>query len=114
MIATCVPQEELGKVYALIATAECIVPLGVSQAYASLFKATKNTFPGAVFFVSCYLILATIILVLWITVMLKGRRLSQVIVKEEEPEKGGDDELKKAAEVEEAIVSRINAKAARV
>ena len=38
MIATCVPQEELGKVYALIATAECIVPLGVSQAYASLFK----------------------------------------------------------------------------
>merc|ERR1719357_2278698 len=84
MIATCVPQEELGKVYALIATAECIVPLGVSQAYASLFKATKNTFPGAVFFVSCYLILATIILVLWITVMLKGRRLSQVIVKEEE------------------------------
>ena len=38
MIATCVPQEELGKVYALIATAECIVPLIVSQAYASVFK----------------------------------------------------------------------------
>ena len=31
-----------------------------------------------------------------------------------ESEKGGDDELKKEAEVEEAIVSRINAKAARV
>ena len=31
-----------------------------------------------------------------------------------ESEKGGDDEMKKEAEVEEAIVSRINAKAARV
>ena len=38
MIATCVPQEELGKVYTLIAIAECIVPLIVSQAYASVFK----------------------------------------------------------------------------
>ena len=41
MIATCVPQEELGKVYALIATAECIIPLIVSQAYASVFKVTQ-------------------------------------------------------------------------
>ena len=49
MIATCVPQEELGKVYALIATAECIVPLIVSQAYATVFKVmdfpvTKKTY----------------------------------------------------------------------
>ena len=38
MIATCVSKEELGKVYALIATVECVDPFLVSQAYASLFE----------------------------------------------------------------------------
>ena len=38
MIATFVPKEELGKVYALIATAQCIVPLIVAHAYASVFQ----------------------------------------------------------------------------
>ena len=38
MIAMCVPQEELGKVYALVATVEAIEPLFVNQVYASLFE----------------------------------------------------------------------------
>ena len=40
MIAMCVPQEELGKVYALVATVEAIEPLFVNQVYASLFEVT--------------------------------------------------------------------------
>ena len=35
MIAMCVPQEELGKVYALVATVEAIEPLFINQVYAS-------------------------------------------------------------------------------
>ena len=40
MIAMCVPQEELGKVYALVATVEAIEPLFINQVYASLFEVT--------------------------------------------------------------------------
>ena len=38
VIATCVPMEELGKVYSLIAMCESLIPMFVPQIYSSLFK----------------------------------------------------------------------------
>ena len=50
----------------------------------NLFQATKNTVPGAVFFLSCGMIGIAYILTFWITYLLKGKRLSAVIEKEPE------------------------------
>ena len=38
MISTCVPKEELGKVYSMIATTEASVPLFLPQIYATVFS----------------------------------------------------------------------------
>merc|ERR1719378_1626524 len=80
--------EELGKVYSLIATVECIVPMVFPQIYASIYMATKNSVvPGTAFFFSCGLIGISYILAYCVTAMLKGKRLSQVIAPHETTEK---------------------------
>ena len=42
MIAICVPMEELGKVYSLIAMCESLIPMFVPQIYSSLFQVINN------------------------------------------------------------------------
>ena len=59
----------------------------------NLFQATKNTVPGAVFFLSCGMIGIAYILTFWVTYLLKGKRLSAVI--EKEPDKSFVDKREK-------------------
>ena len=67
---------------------------------------TKTSFPGAVFFVSSGIITASYIMSFWVTAMLKGKRLSQVI----EPHDSSDKEAEAAAaeKANIAVVSAIN------
>ena len=61
--------------------------------HASCFQATKSSVPGAVFFLSCSMIAIAYLFTFWVTIMLKGRRLSQVIETEstEQNLKVGED-----------------------
>ena len=58
IMSRCVENHELGKVFALLAAAESLVPIGMSQVYASLWKATGELgipWVGTVFFMSAFL-----------------------------------------------------------
>ena len=55
IISKCVEGNELGKVFALLSSLECLVPIGMSQAYASIWKETSelgSPWVGSVFLVS--------------------------------------------------------------
>ena len=55
IVSKCVDDDELGKVFALIASLEALVPIGGSQVYASIWTATQNLgspWVGTVFYLS--------------------------------------------------------------
>jgi len=55
IISQCVESHEIGKIFALLSSLESLVPLGMSQAYASLWRVTSGlAYPwvGSVFLVS--------------------------------------------------------------
>ncbi len=78
MCSTCVPPEELGKIYAVLSAFENLLPIGVSQAYASLWAVTDSVYPGAVFFVSAGLSLISLSLAIYIQISLRGRKISEL------------------------------------
>merc|ERR1719376_1089742 len=78
-MATCVPMSELAKVYSIISTVEQAIPFFVPEMYSSLFKATKDTFIGAVFMMSAGMCVVALALAILIGVMLKGKWLSEVV-----------------------------------
>ena len=66
---------------------------------------TKTSFPGAVFFVSSGIITASYIMSFWVTAMLKGKRLSQVV----EPHDSYDiDKEAEATAAEKADIVVVN------
>ncbi len=77
-ISKCVDRDELGKVFAILASLESLVPIGMSQAYASLWKATSGLGPylvGSCYFLSAGLTLVAGGLSVIGAVMLRGRDL---------------------------------------
>ncbi len=77
-ISKCVDRDELGKVFAILASLESLVPIGMSQAYASLWKATSGLGPylvGSCYFLSAGLTLVAGGLSVVGAVMLRGRDL---------------------------------------
>jgi hypothetical protein len=77
-ISKCVDLDELGKVFAILASLESLVPIGMSQAYASLWKATSGLGPylvGSCYFLSAGLTLVAGGLSVVGAVMLRGRDL---------------------------------------
>jgi hypothetical protein len=77
-ISKCVDRDELGKVFAILASLESLVPIGMSQAYASLWKATSGLGPylvGSCYFLSAGLTLVAGCLSVVGAVMLRGRDL---------------------------------------
>jgi hypothetical protein len=80
-ISKCVDRDELGKVFAILASLESLVPIGMSQAYASLWKATSGLGPylvGSCYFLSAGLTLVAGGLSVVGAVMLRGRDLGDV------------------------------------
>ena len=52
-MSKCVQADELGKVFAILASAESLVPILASSIYSELYLATKDTdVPGAPYFLS--------------------------------------------------------------
>ena len=55
IVSKCVDDDELGKVFALLSSLESLVPIGMSQAYASIWDATStlgSPWVGTVFYLS--------------------------------------------------------------
>ncbi len=101
MMSTCVSPEELGKIYAVLSAFENLLPIGIVQAYASLWKVTDSTVPGAVFFLSSAMSLVALLLAIYVQISLKGRKISELTaagagrsqVEEERKEKEGANEF---------------------
>lgn len=110
MVTCCVPLSEFGKVYSVVSALDNLLPLGLSQMYASLwkvsekfeiyrkkifqlkhiFKITSGTYPGATFLISAFFTFLTLCLAIYIHLSLRGKKFSEV-VKTEELEKGDEN-----------------------
>lgn len=64
-MSKCVQPDELGKVFAILASAEALVPILASTIYSELYLATKDTdVPGAPYFLSAGFNLVVLIMAL--------------------------------------------------
>lgn len=72
-----VPKQDLGKVFALTASAESLTPLAASPLYTYVYKATMVLLPGAIYYLSSILNLVTIVLV-FIVLMFQLRNPSSL------------------------------------
>ena len=85
IISKCVEDHELGKVFALLSSAESLIPIGMSQAYASLWKATSELGApgvGTVFFLSGFLTSIAVLISICSLFSLKGHSIGEL---DEEP-----------------------------
>ena len=83
----CVESHELGKVFALLSAAESLVPIGMSQAYASIWKETQELgapMVGTVYFLSAAIITIALTISVFSLFSLKGHSISEL---DEEPPK---------------------------
>ena len=81
IISKCVESHELGKVFALLAALESLVPIGMSQVYATIWALTSvldSPWVGSVFFLSGALTSVSLILSLLSLLSLKGRAISDL------------------------------------
>lgn len=81
IVSKCVESHELGKVFALLAALESLVPIGMSQAYASIWALTSvfdSLWVGSVFFLSGAITSISLILSLLSLLSLKGRAISDL------------------------------------
>ncbi|CAG0886398.1 unnamed protein product [Darwinula stevensoni] len=57
MLSKCVPQQELGKVFAMLAVVEAIVPMFGGSLYGTIYAETVDWFPGTFYLISAFLLL---------------------------------------------------------
>merc|ERR1711976_1102404 len=67
-----------GKVNAVLSAIENLLPIIGVQGYVSLFNATDDTFPGAVFAASACIAFLLLILVIYVHFSLRGQKISEV------------------------------------
>ena len=87
IISKCVEDHELGKVFALLSSAESLIPIGMSQAYASIWKATSELgtpFVGTVFFLSGSITSISVLISVFALFSLKGHSIGEL---DQEPPK---------------------------
>ena len=81
IVSMCVEPDELGKVFALLSSMESIVPIGMSQAYASMWAATSESGSpgvGTVFMVSAALCCIAFVLSIVSLIKLKGNAVGDL------------------------------------
>ena len=81
IISKCVEANELGKVFSLLSSAESLVPIGMSQAYASLWKATSELdapWVGTVFFLSGIMTSISVLISVVSLLSLKGQSVGEL------------------------------------
>ena len=78
----CVFPEETGKVFAMLASLECAVPILASMIFTNVYNATSGAeypWKGTFYFTSSAMMLPGVILTLTVYIMLKGRMVSPPI-----------------------------------
>jgi len=80
LLTQCVSDHELGKIFALNAALENFGPLGASQVYASVWKATDETFPGAILLVSAGLIGLCLCISIYFLIYLRGQSMKDKVL----------------------------------
>ena len=81
IVSKCVERDELGKVFALLSSLESLVPIGMSQAYATLWEETSELgapWVGTVFMVSGALTSVALLLSVFSLISLKGNSISEL------------------------------------
>ena len=81
IISKCVVDDELGKVFALLSSLESLVPIGMSQAYASLWDATQDLgspWVGTVFYLSGTLTTLAMVVSILSLLRLNGKAISDL------------------------------------
>jgi len=81
IMSKCVENDELGKVFALLSSLESIVPIVMSQVYASLWEATSDlNYPwvGTVYMLSAVLISISTAMSLYALYCLKGQTVEEL------------------------------------
>ena len=76
IISKCVENDELGKVFALLSSMESVVPIGMSQAYATIWENTSELgapWVGTVYFVSGTVTFFAFVISIFSLVSLKGQ-----------------------------------------
>ena len=88
----CVEMHELGKVFALLYSIESLIPMAMTQIYASLWKATstvpgigETVWVGSCFFLSAILTCIALFLSVLAWCKLGGKDISELDRKETEP-----------------------------
>ena len=81
IVSKCVEKDELGKVFALLSSLESLVPIGMSQAYASLWAATSDLgdpWVGTAFLVSAALTSVSLVLSIVSLISLRGQSITEL------------------------------------
>ncbi len=78
MIAACVPNDELGQVYALWSSMDNLIPLAVAQIYKEIWEVTQSTYTGTIYMVSAYSSSLAYCICIYIAIQLKGKDMSEV------------------------------------
>ena len=79
MLALCIPQEELGKIFSFLAFIDGILPFAVAELYAKMWILTEDSsVPGTVFFVSAGSTAIAVLLTITINILLKGRKMTDL------------------------------------
>ena len=81
IVSKCVEPDELGKVFALLSSLESLVPIGMSQAYASLWAATGDLgtpWVGSAFMVSGGVTFIAMLMSVFSLITLKGNSISEL------------------------------------
>ena len=81
IVSNCVEPDELGKVFALLSSMESLLPIGMSQVYASLWAATGDLgtpWVGSSFMVSGAITCCALLLSVFSLITLKGNSISEL------------------------------------
>ena len=79
MLTNCISVSEFGKIYSIIAALENLLPIGLSQVSASVWKATADTVPGTVFYMSAGYLFIAVVIAIGVHISLRGKRFSEVV-----------------------------------
>ena len=81
IVSKCVEDYELGKVFALLSSIESLVPIGMSQVYASVWDATQDLgtpWVGTVFYISGAMTTCAMLMAFAALISLKGQDITDL------------------------------------
>ena len=78
MMASCVPKEDIGRIFAMSSSLDNAIPILITQLYAWIWQETGGIYPGTVFFVSAFIVSIGFLMALFIHLRTKGQTLAEI------------------------------------